>query len=140
MGFQKRDLESVGEVCLVVSNDQENGLGPLPFDEKIASGNTKMEALHNISPCKTEIDEIAPLVGAADQKVVFVRKNFKIGVFCQALCNFISFCSTETAPARASLCQPHARSSLQAMRETKVWGNRTVRSRCVRSRLGGVDH
>jgi len=64
MGFQKRDLESVGEVCLAVSNDQENGLGPLPFAEKIASGDTKMKALHNKSPCKTEIDEIGTVSGS----------------------------------------------------------------------------
>jgi len=64
MGFQNRDLESAGEVCLAVSNDQKNGLGLLPFDEKIASGNTKMKAPHNISPYKTEIDEIGTVSGS----------------------------------------------------------------------------
>jgi len=65
MGFQNRDLESVEEVCLAVSNDQKNGLGSLPFDEKIASGNRKMKALHNKSPCKTEIDEIGAVSGSS---------------------------------------------------------------------------
>jgi len=54
----------VAEVCPVVSNDRKNGLGLPPFDEKITSGNTKMNALHKKSPCKTEIDEIGGVSGS----------------------------------------------------------------------------
>jgi len=64
MGSQKRDLESVEELCSVVSNNQKNEIEPPPFDEKITSGNTKMNALHRTSPCKTEIDEIGAVSGS----------------------------------------------------------------------------
>jgi len=64
MGFQKRDLESMEEVCLAVSNDRKNEIGSPPFDKKITSGSTKMNSLHRTSPCKTEIDEIGAVSGS----------------------------------------------------------------------------